>query len=468
MQSQSLSVDIDETIDLNKNFNEIIENMNEIVMTDYDDQIGESVQTSERELINNEIKTKENLMILFINQVKHNFTNSAVVDNALSTNFVCGKNIYPLSYQTLSKKADIFQPIIEKYFYCDCSVIGPIDSHLLNKSTICKKICKKVIVPQNEIKNGYFCYIKLSDYLQYTIPHIYEFLRFIPASNKYLHDINNGSEYLRISNVETLTIYFGFDGVTFDEKGNSFWPLVIFISELPFHLRTKFCFPIGIHSGKNQPNSNMLQPLIDEFKFYEKEKLSFQININGIIVEKQYYIKLLFGICDSPARSKILNLVQHNGYYGCNICTILPYRSKKYNGVMTYPMCTQFEVRDTLMWKEIANKLVSGMKDFNTFGVKGPTPLMELEYIDLSSFLPPEVMHSQYLGTVKLMFDNWLGLKKNQVRKLSSSNIKLINNRIDLIKFPTSVLRKIGEFSNKSNLKSIDYENILFYGIVAF
>ncbi|KAI2810396.1 hypothetical protein BLOT_001557 [Blomia tropicalis] len=81
--------------------------------------------------------------------------------------------------------------------------------------------------------------------------------------------------------------------------------------------------------------------------------------------------------------------------------------------------------------------------------------------------MPPELMHSQLLGTVKLLVDNWTNkLKANHDFGLSGNCIDTINRRLSSIKFPINVLRIMPDITSK--LKSIEYEIILYYAIVAF
>lgn len=75
--------------------------------------------------------------------------------------------------------------------------------------------------------------------------------------------------------------------------------------------------------------------------------------------------------------------------------------------------------------------------------------------------MPPEFMHSQFLGTVKLMVDYFLGKRSAKQNK----SLEILNRRISKIKFPSQILRKMPDL--KTKLKSIEFENFLFYGIVA-
>ena len=93
---------------------------------------------------------------------------------------------------------------------------------------------------------------------------------------------------------------------------------------------------------------------------------------------------------------------------------------------------------------------------------------MQLPYIDMWIVLPQEYMHSQMLGTVKLMLDNWLGKRTDKSRALKDSSIALLNSRLAKLKFPSNLLRRVPEVNDPKKFKAVDFENMLFYGVVCF
>lgn len=322
------------------------------------------------------IITMQNYIGLFLNQIRHNLSNKAVVDIAYMNNISNSYNeseLFCKSYQTMCKRAMIFKPTKDRYFYCDCGLIGPIDKTKMACKVSCNS-CLTEITPIAKINSdnssGYFCYTKLRGYLEFLLPQIHKFLDFELSQTSDLTDITSGTEYRRLASKDTIVIYFGFDGVKYtDEKGGkSIWPLVMYICELPFDLRMKFAFPIAVHAGSDQPTCNMLQPFADELYNLMNEPVTFNIDTKNGPTEVNLFVKLLLGICDAPARAKVLNMLQHNGKHSCNICKILSVRDNDL-GCMVYPLCTDFDLRTDAEWRDIATE-AHQIKD-NILGIKG-------------------------------------------------------------------------------------------------
>lgn len=70
----------------------------------------------------------------------------------------------------------------------------------------------------------------------------------------------------------------------------------IYIYELPFDLRTKFSFPLAMHSCVGQPTCWMLQPLIEELMKIQNDLLTFSVPIGDSWIEKKFTVKLLCGV----------------------------------------------------------------------------------------------------------------------------------------------------------------------------
>lgn len=154
----------------------------------------------------------------------------------------------------------------------------------------------------------------------------------------------------------------------------------------------------------------MIQPLIDELIQIENDPLEVSILDGDCWIEKKFTVKLLCGICDAPARAKVLNTVQHNGYFGCSRCYIESSKSPT-SKKLFYPIIKQESLitRTNSDWKRFVNRIENSENQSPIYGIKGTSPLLELTYIDMTIFCPPEFMHSQLLGTTKLFVDSWLG-----------------------------------------------------------
>lgn len=352
------------------------------------------------------LKYKKLYLLLFLHQSHGNLTDSDVVTIAKSHELIYDDEEIPESYCTLKKRAKIFSPIVYKYLYGNCGLFGPLTASEMtaNRPMFCNRICNCKVMP-SYLSETYFCYIKLIDYLQYIIPQIYHLLRFDPTlpstqPAEIIRDIVDGSIYRQLAGPDTIVIYFGFDGVQYSEKPvkKSIWPLILFLAELPFNLRQKFAFPIAVHKGNKQPQNIMLEPFISELLEYLNEPIEIAVPIGNKIQTKKFYVKLLIGICDAPARAKVLKMVQHNGFFGCNYCKTLCTSHEDIN-CRIYPMNMDFELRTNEEWRKLAYRAeqvgVTKANEHMFFGIRGVSPLMELPYLDMVSVLPPEFMHSQ-------------------------------------------------------------------------
>ncbi|KAJ6218629.1 hypothetical protein RDWZM_009786 [Blomia tropicalis] len=118
------------------------------------------------------------------------------------------------------------------------------------------------------------------------------------------------------------------------------------------------------------------------------------------------------GICDAPARAKVLNMSQHNGSFGCNYCKIYAPFNEDLKCRVFVPT-SNLQPRTTDEWKKLAlaasNTKITRANEREFLGVKGWNQLLRLPYIDIVSFCPPDYMHSQLLGTVRLLLAYWLG-----------------------------------------------------------
>ncbi|KAI2797168.1 hypothetical protein BLOT_011146 [Blomia tropicalis] len=447
-------------------------------------------------LSNRPISTQERNILILLHQAHFNLANSETMKMVKLFNNLCqttssqGPMFETTSWDTLIKKVPFsFIPTIWKYFYSRCGqLIGPVNDISSNVITCENNHEGCSINPKKESKdsNSYFCYVSLKDWLQHQIPLLYSSLR-IKRRNltKYYHDLASSSRYSELvsESNETITLTLTWDGVLYCERTRgSMWPLVAYINELPFQQRINNPMLCALHCGQTKPSSDlMFKPIIDELVTYEKTPLSILINEE----EKLFFVKILLVIADAPARSVILNCNQFNAKLGCHCCYVEGKRNTKFNSTVFLPTkktgsTLNFDdnLRDNVSWREMANS------NDTSKGVKGQCQLMRLSYVDMSIICPPEVMHSQFLGTTKSLIERWLGkdvLNKQWYKNLSNEEkmeFKILNismegmltldQRLSSTKFPHRVHKSMPKFVNETSLKSLDYELILFFGWVCF
>jgi len=196
---------------------------------------------------------------------------------------------------------------IKKYYVCNIC-------NLINKTQICDK-CKSKL-------KDYFIYNSIISLIneklneKYFFENLKKYKKKINSTN-YLGDINTSTKYKKYFNENTIAYCMNCDGITI-KKNNL---IVIFIQIL------------DIDSSNRYKKENVLLPMI----FFKKEKFKFNFNLVtqilfeelkylqniGIkIFEEIYFFKIYTIIADLPARCKMLDCIQFNGYNSCNFCNI--------------------------------------------------------------------------------------------------------------------------------------------------
>lgn len=247
-----------------------------------------------------------------------------------------------------------------------------------------------------------------------------------------------------------ITLTVGFDGVVY-LKNKSMWPLVAYINELNFTERQANFLLLSLFAGSSPPQG-MLHPLIEELKMYNKRPLEIVVNGEKI----NFYVRCLLFIADAPARATIMNHSRFNGRFGCTWCRVKT-KYKRISKSRIYRLESNHQIKDRASWKRWAKS--------REYGVKGQCEVLKLKYVQPFCICPPEYLHSQLLGTTKLLIDAWVKGKKKQKPCLKKRDIELINRRLLDIKFPAKALRTLPNIGEK--WKAADYENMLFYGLIS-
>ncbi|KAI2795392.1 hypothetical protein BLOT_016797 [Blomia tropicalis] len=356
---------------------------------------------------------------------------------------------------------------MDKSYQCICSKCPPMWPRIVIKDT-----------------SKYFVYVELKSWLQFLVPQFYDKLRFNQASSSTsLHDIYDGSEYVRLQERDklmkdvnndqdclTITITIGYDGVTYTNDGKkSMWPIVGYINELPFNYRFNNEMILTLYASKVKPPNSIFAPLIDELVQYDK--CPIEIIVQG--KRLKFYVRLLCVIADAPARADILNFNLHNAVYGCHFCYVCSKHDKDTNSSL-YPL-SNFDspLRTNSEWKSDVEKLTVLILNNPTKkikpirGIKGDCQLSRLEYVQLNVIAPQEYMHSQLIGTFKIMFSYWTGQLDSRFIYLSENQLLVIDSILERIKFPSGQLRPMIQLLSNASFKAFDYEVFLLYGFLA-
>lgn len=355
-------------------------------------------------------------------------------------------------------------PVI-KHFYCRQCLFYKGTDHSVAVCSSC-----------SSIESWHFYEFDLRDQIRYLfeIRNLADKLQVTPHDNNLISDITDGTEYIRVNSRDNrqqydLTLILNTDGLSLIKSAKSHcWPLMFMIAELPEHLRESFIVTIGLWYDANS------KPLMNTFlrPFCQKLNECFHNGISWIHpTTKQVHISKIVApliVADAPARAQIQNILSFNGKFGCNICEIKTKRCRKRTG--------EKRVR-VYMFQETASKLRSNkrMKKqaivaitnnvSHVKGVKGNSVISILPFLDVSTCVMPEYMHSILLGTGKQFFNLWFCKK-------GSWNIKQYVADIDdfllNIRPPYFFNRMPRSITLHKFFKASEYYNwILYYSIPA-
>ena len=94
----------------------------------------------------------------------------------------------------------------------------------------------------------------------------------------------------------------------FQSTGAQFWPILLNLNGLLFLVALYFGYQ------KPSPVEEYLEEFLNELTVLRREGIQ--------IFGKQYEVKLTCFVCDAPARSYLIGIINHTGYYSCERCTI--------------------------------------------------------------------------------------------------------------------------------------------------
>ncbi|GBP73484.1 hypothetical protein EVAR_29376_1 [Eumeta japonica] len=187
--------------------------------------------------------------------------------------------------------------------------------------------------------------------------------------------------------ISEIFLLINIDGVPlFKSSSTEFWPILGSIYNIP--AVKSVVFPIGIYCGSKKPQSctSFMQEFITEAVALINSGLAYggkniKVGIKGFV-------------CDAPAKSFLLGVKGHAGYYSCTKC--------KQSGVylqnrMTFPQC-----HEPLRTHE--EFLQMHDEDFHN----SSTPLTEIPGINFIKSFPLDYMHLVCLGVVRSLLYLWM------------------------------------------------------------
>ena len=206
----------------------------------------------------------------------------------------------------------------------------------------------------------------------------------------------------------------------FTVHGFTFWPLIIFLYNLPptirFHLQN--IFALGIIPGKPVLTDTFLWPFLQELK-----KLALGVTAFDILSSRNFLLRafliLIFG--DIPAIAMLMLMKGHNGICPCRACPITATPLRRGNRVTYYVVST---FGDNAAWRTLRNhptmmQQAKEVEDAPTkaraealakdYGIKGKSVLSDIDSIRFPSSFPYDFMHLVWEGVVPTLIKLWTG-----------------------------------------------------------
>lgn len=248
-------------------------------------------------------------------------------------------------------------------------------------------------------------------------------------------------KYLQLGfETRTVNLMLNIDGAPLGNSSEkSLWPI------LCSDFLTKQVFLIGIYCGEAKPkNSNdLLEQTVNEAIYFTN---------NGIILNNILFdIRVKAVICDAPAKSYILKVKYHSGYYSCTKCII----KGEY-------------VDDTNCFPYDRNEVHRTDENFRNFAYNNnyqneQTILCNIPNLGLVTNVPLDYMHLVCLGVVRKLLLLWT--TKSFRFKLSITQKKQISTAlINLRKHvPFEFSRKPRDLNYIKLWKATEFRQFLLY-----
>nr|XP_015918637.1 uncharacterized protein LOC107448063 [Parasteatoda tepidariorum] len=256
-----------------------------------------------------------------------------------------------------------------------------------------------------------------------------------------------------------LTLQYNVDGIPMYHKAKyNLWPIHCMINELPPSKRKENIMMCGLWFGSSKPVfKTYLKPFVEELKVLCEKGLSWKNN------GKIFSSRVIPILCtaDAPARAMLQNFNQYNGKFSCGFCENEGERIERGRGhsrvyKVSNPLPAKRTFGTSVEYAEIAVNMDKPVK-----GVKGSSLLMKLyPYFDMVEGFVPDYMHSVLLGVTR-QFVNLRLSTSDEAYCLKKRDVSEVNDRINNLKEPSEVTRKLHSFGDVIHWKASEWRIFL-------
>lgn len=277
-----------------------------------------------------------------------------------------------------------------------------------------------------------------------------------------IRDIHDSEQYMKVAKLYpdaiVVSLVINTDGaqVFNSSRKSSLWPIQMYQNHLNPSIRylTDNILVAALFCGETPKMNELFLPVLKELKRIGES--------GGIWIEREqkkyHFIPLITHcVCDMPAKIKVQDINQFNGYNSCGFCHhpgVLIKKNPKHNGYVRYVR------RDvSLRNHEEFIKAYRAKKFTSDNGIKGISCLVAAKHFDLVVGFGIDYMHCILLGVLKRLFELWFG----SVKYLSKYNQNALNSRITRIKPILEISRKPGSVFDFAKYKANEYRTLLLY-----
>jgi len=344
------------------------------------------------------------------------------------------------------------------HFYCiNCeSYLGATETAPQNCSS-----CEAKFDAEKNLRAGsYFLVLSLSAQIKDILEKPEICLNKTESIPGIVSDIQCGEEYQKIKQSgqmgpDDISILWNCDGIpVFKSNNEQIWPIQCQIIELsPSDREQNICVPC-LWVGNSKPNMmTFLTAFVSQLKELQQIGITWRDSEN---IEHTSKVHSLLCSSDSIARPLLRNTKQFNGKYGCDFC--LHYGGGPY--IWETPEPPLRTETDHFRHAMLATPAQPVM------GVKGPSPLMELESFNMITGFVPEYQHSVCLGVTKQIASLWLDSKHHKEDWYLGSKVNDIDQGLKAINPPLEVTRAPRSLKDRKFWKASEWRSfLLFYAL---
>ncbi|XP_061716589.1 uncharacterized protein LOC133524523 [Cydia pomonella] len=243
-------------------------------------------------------------------------------------------------------------------------------------------------------------------------------------------------------NDNEILLLISIDGLPlFKRSTMEFWPILGSVYNVP--AIKSVVFPIGVYCGPKKPIS--CTSFMEEFISEVAKLINSGLTING----KNIKVAIKGFVCDTPAKSFLLGVKGHTGYYSCTKC--------RQPGVylenrMTFPEC------DATLRTHV-EFLKMDDEDFQ----RTQTPLISVPGINFIKSFPLDYMHLVCLGVVRSLIYIWMfgpvpiKLPRQILNNISADLVALAKH------MPLEFNRKPRSLDDVKRWKATEFRHFLLY-----